>query len=353
MTQNSSIYSYQFLPFLEGIIANRDKKQMKFTCKESSRLDNFLAKELDLPRNQVTNLIKNIGVHVNKKLVKKAGFKVSCNDGIEAYFPEPKTSPSHYEVSFEVDILYEDEHLLVLNKPPFVTVHGAPSVKEATLVDWLKLKNISLSTLSGEERHGLVHRIDKQTSGALAVAKTNEAHLGLSRQLEEKTMGRYYLAMVHLPLKENCIVEKPIGRNPKNRLKMGIVQHGRSAKSAFFKIQESSKSRFELIAAKLYTGRTHQIRVHLESISRAILGDDLYGFKSQKAKISRVMLHAHMLYLTHPITKQALLVKAPLFEDFNELLKKYFERQTYEETIDALDYLDMFSLADEWVLKHT
>lgn len=326
---------------------------MKFTCKEQLRLDIFLTTHLNLPRNQITHLIKNVGVFVNDKEVKKAGYKLESGDMVYVNLPEPKKDESEYNVNFDVDILYEDEHLLVVNKPPFITVHWAPSVKEATLVDWLKSKNISLSTLSGEERHGLVHRIDKQTSGALVIAKTNQVHTALSKQLEDKSMGRYYLAMIHLPLKENCIINKPIGRNPKNRLKMAVVARGREAKSAFFKVQESHKSKFELIAAKLYSGRTHQIRVHLESISRSILGDDLYGFKSQKAKISRVMLHAHKLYFTHPITKEKLLIKAPLFEDFCEVLEKYFERNIHEEIINELDYLDIFNSTARWMHKHT
>lgn len=325
---------------------------MKFTCKKSLRLDLFLTSKLKISRNQITNLIKNVGVHVNEKCIKKAGYKLEVNDEIKVTLPKPTSTNSTYEVHFEVDILYEDEHLLVVNKPPFVTVHGALSVKEATLVDWLKKNNFSLSTLSGEERHGLVHRIDKETSGALAIAKTNEAHANLAKQLEAKTMGRYYLAMINLPLKENCVVEKPIGRNPKNRLKMAIVKNARAAKSAFYKLDQDQQSRYELIAAKLYTGRTHQIRVHLESLSRSILGDNLYSFKSQKAKIPRVMLHAHTLYLTHPITKKALLVKAPLFEDFNQLLEKYFERTLSEKIIDSIDYLDIFSMADEWVHRY-
>lgn len=326
---------------------------MKYICTETQRLDTFLTTKIDLPRNQIAGLIKKVGIEVNQKLIKKTGFKVQNGDRIVVNLPKQESSKEQYIVNFDLEILYEDEYLLIINKPPQIIVHGAPSVKEATVVDWLKSKNISLSTLSGEERHGIVHRIDKQTSGALAIAKTNEAHIKLSQQLEQKTMGRYYLALINLPLKENCIVEKPIARNPKNRLKMGIVEGGREAKSAFCKLLESEKSSYELIGIKLYTGRTHQIRVHLESISRSILGDDLYGFKSQKATIPRVMLHAHMLYVQHPLTNKTLFVKAPLFDDFNGVLEKYFKRTIYEQIIASSNYLDCFSLDNQWLRKFT
>ncbi len=320
-----------------------------FTCKENLRVDVFLSNELEIPRNQVLKLIKDKGIHVNKKNVNKPSFKLQSGDIVEFFEPKLHVKPSEYEVDFDVDILYEDDDLMVVNKPPNLVVHPAPSVKEATLVDWLKSKNIRLSTLNGDERHGIVHRIDKQTSGALVVAKTNKAHENLSYQLENKTMGRYYLAMIDLPLKEDCVVEKPIGRNPKNRLKMSVVQNAREAKSAFCNLHVSSHERFALIAAKLYTGRTHQIRVHLESISRHILGDDLYGFKTHKAKITRVMLHAYILYLIHPISKEPLFVKAPFFDDFSDLGKKYFLKEENDEIFKQEFIVERFCDAHKWL----
>ncbi len=306
---------------------------MTFTCKENGRLDLIMSKELDKSRAQIEKFIKNIGVTVNDKEVKKPGFKLTTGDKIEYEFAMPQEQKNEYKVDFDIDVLYEDDDILVINKPPFLTVHPAPSVKEATLVDWLKQKGIRLSTISGEERHGIVHRIDKETSGALVIAKNDEAHINLSNQLQDKSMGRYYLAVIDLPLKDNLIVDKPIGRNRKNRLKMDVVEGGKVAKSAFVKLLESEKSRFELIAVKLFTGRTHQIRVHLNSLSRHILGDGLYGFKSQNGKISRVMLHAYVLYLKHPKTGRDLEITAPLFEDFKDVLEKYFNKERVYESI--------------------
>ncbi len=171
------------------------------------------------------------------------------------------------------------------------------------MLDWLTKNGFSLSTLAGEHRNGIVHRLDRDTTGVMVVAKTNEAHRILSEQLKDRSMGRYYLALINYPLKDNSIVDRPIARNPKNRFKMGIVNGGKEAKSAFLKLLQS-KSLIELVAVKLYTGRTHQIRVHLGSIGRYILGDVLYGFKSKQDTINRVMLHAYKFYLIHPTRKE-------------------------------------------------
>ncbi|WP_024955511.1 RluA family pseudouridine synthase [Sulfurospirillum arcachonense] len=316
---------------------------MTFTCKQSGRLDAIMSKELSLPRNQIEQLIKQVGVKVDNKEVKKSGLKLKGDEVIEYDFVEAKKEKEHYEVNFDIDVLYEDEDILVINKPPFLTVHPAPSVKEATVVDWLIKRGISLSTISGDERHGIVHRIDKETSGALVIAKNNEAHMYLSRQLEDKSMGRYYLAITDIPLKENTIVDKPIGRNRKNRLKMDVVQDGREAKSAFCKLALSKSEKIELIGAKLFTGRTHQIRVHLSALSRHILGDSLYGFKSQKSKIARVMLHAYILYLQHPKTGEFMQVIAPPFEDFENVLKKHFNKDEIDEKIDSSYIIKRFN----------
>jgi len=298
------------------------------------RIDKVLAQELDVSRNQVEKLVKDGLVSVNNKKITKTSFKVSEGDEIAYEFKEAeKRKP--VEVDFDVEVLYEDDYLLVVNKPSGLVVHPAPSVKEPTLVDWLIHKGISLSTISGEERHGIVHRIDKETTGALVVAKTNEAHEKLSLQLQDKSMGRYYLALIDCPLKDDTIVDKPIGRNPKNRLKMDVVPHGKPARTAFKKLLTSDYN-VELIAAKLFTGRTHQIRVHLNTLGRHILGDDLYGFKTKRDKIPRVYLHAYLLYLVHPISGEKMEFEAPLFDDMTTYMTKYFDQGEIDEKINPL-----------------
>jgi 23S rRNA pseudouridine1911/1915/1917 synthase len=326
---------------------NMDKNFIVF---ETNRLDKFLASQIDASRNQIEQLIKKEYVKVDGKVVSKTGLKLKENQSIDVHFPQSElTQIKNIEFIKEslkdkkIEIIYEDEHILVINKPYNLTVHDAPSVKDATLVDWLKLNNISLSTISAEVRHGIVHRLDKGTSGVMVVAKTNEAHLELSKQLEAKSMGRYYLAIIDNPLKDNIIVDKPIGRNQNNRLKMSIDENGRNAKSAFCKVSLSNKENFELIAAKLYTGRTHQIRVHLSSMNRHILGDNLYGFKGELNKINRFYLHAYYLYLTHPVTNERMSFKANLPDDMNQFLNINFQGENIDDKINENNITSYFN----------
>lgn len=306
------------------------ESKQAFVVQEGGRLDRLLTHHIAQSRNQVEQLIKEGMVTVDGKTITKTGYKLKAGVTIAYTFKEvvPKEPVA---IDFDVEVIYEDDHLLVVNKPAGLVVHPAPSVKEPTLVDWLMHRGISLSTIAGEERHGIVHRIDKETTGALVIAKTNEAHVHLSEQLRDKSMGRYYLALIDYPLKSSGIVDKPIGRNRNNRLKMDIVGEGKEAMSAFYKLAESEKQ-IELITVKLFTGRTHQIRVHLQSLGRHILGDALYGFKSKQDTIDRVYLHAYKLYLTHPVTNQAMSFIAPLFPDMQNFIDQNFnEGEIYEK----------------------
>jgi 23S rRNA pseudouridine1911/1915/1917 synthase len=307
---------------------------LTFEANGGERLDTFLGSAMDEPRNQVAHLIKNGHVDVDGKKTLKPGLKLKAGQQVVVSLPEMEPEAAQ-PIDFDVPILYEDDHLLVIDKPSGLTVHPAPSVKEPTLVDWLKHHNIRLSTLSGEERHGIVHRLDKGTSGVMVVAKTNEAHDALSKQLQDKSMGRYYLAVITPPLKEDLtLVDKPIGRSPHNRLKMAAVPHGKAAQTLFKKLLLSDDEKQELIACKLFTGRTHQIRVHLETFSRHILGDHLYGIKSNPDKIQRILLHAYTLYFTHPQSGETMRFHAPLPQAFASWLQSHFDTETLDETID-------------------
>ncbi len=296
------------------------------------RLDRFLASVLSYSRNQIEKMIRAAQVSVDGELILKPGTRITAGARIDYRIVE---APRRVEipVDFDVAILYEDEDILVVNKPAGLVVHPAPSVKGPTLVDWLVQRGISLSTLSGEERHGIVHRIDKDTTGALVIAKNNAAHQNLSEQLQNKTMGRYYLAVIDRPLKHNRIVEAPIARNPRNRLKMAVVEGGRAAKTQFVTLSTSRQLGTGLVAARLFTGRTHQIRVHLGALGRHILGDDLYGIKTKKGKIGRIFLHAYVLYLTHPTRGDNLEVVAPMFDDMEGYLNRNFDKELLHETI--------------------
>ena len=180
----------------------------KFIATNSQRLDIFLSANLQISRNQIANLIKSNAVFVNQKAISKPSFKLNFGDSIEIFYPKTEQKNSEEQIcDFSVEILYEDDYLLVINKPANLVVHSAPSVKEPTLVDWLKQNSYTLSTINGEIRAGIVHRLDKGTSGALVMAKTNFAHANLSEQLSDKSMGRIYLAMTDLALKDDCVIE--------------------------------------------------------------------------------------------------------------------------------------------------
>jgi len=308
----------------------------EYTATQAERLDTFLTAQIGQTRSQIAALIKRECVFVDGKKVARPGVKLKIGQHVKVEFPEAKEQKA-LDVDFDVEILYEDDDVLVINKPSGVTVHPAPSVKEATLVDWLKHKGIRLSTISGEERHGIVHRLDKGTSGTMVVAKNNEAHEFLSKQLQDKSMGRYYIAVVTPPLKEDVtIIESNIGRSSHNRLKMACgLEHGKYAKTMFKHLALSGDEKTQLIACKLFTGRTHQIRVHLESMNRHILGDHIYGLSPKTEKAERILLHAYLIYFIHPTTQEKLFFKADFDKIMNETIINKFDTEILNEVIDT------------------
>lgn len=320
------------------------RKTEEYICENPERLDVFLSNEIGQTRSQIAQLIKQNSVFIDGKIVPRPGVKLKSGQKVSVNFPEAKEAAA-LDVDFDVEVLYEDDDILVINKPSGVTVHPAPSVKEATLVDWLKHKGVRLSTISGEERHGIVHRLDKGTSGAMVIAKNNEAHEFLSAQLQDKTMGRYYIAVVSPPLKEDMMeVESNIGRSSSNRLKMACgLEHGKYAKTIFKQLLLSQDTRSQLIACKLFTGRTHQIRVHLESMNRHILGDHIYAQSPNMEKSERILLHAYIIYFTHPTTKKRVLLQAGLDEYMQEKLGKKFNTEILNEVMDTEYIMHSFS----------
>ena len=308
----------------------------EYTATQPERLDTFLTAQIGQTRSQIAALIKRECVFVDGKKVARPGVKLKIGQHVKVEFPEAKEQKA-LDVDFDVEILYEDDDVLVINKPSGITVHPAPSVKEATLVDWLKHKGIRLSTISGEERHGIVHRLDKGTSGTMVVAKNNEAHEFLSKQLQDKSMGRYYIAVVTPPLKEDVtIIESNIGRSSHNRLKMACgLEHGKYAKTMFKHLALSGDEKTQLIACKLFTGRTHQIRVHLESMNRHILGDHIYGLSPKTEKAERILLHAYLIYFIHPTTQEKLFFKADFDKIMNETIINKFDTEILNEVIDT------------------
>lgn len=319
------------------------KETEKFISDTKERLDLFLSVKLGQTRSQIAQLIKIGCIEIDGKVVTRPGVKLKENQNIQITYPKVKEEKA-LEVDFDVEILYEDDTLLVINKPSGVTVHPAPSVKDATLVDWLKHKGIRLSTISGEERHGIVHRLDKGTSGAMVVAKTNEAHQALSEQLQDKSMGRYYLAVITPPLKDDItMIEQSIGRSNHNRLKMACKDEGKYAKTLFKQLALSKDEKNQLIACKLFTGRTHQIRVHLESINRHIIGDHIYATSTKEEKIERILLHAFVLYFKHPVTQEKMFFRAPFDGIIQNYLEKKFDGDNLDEIMDINYIINSFT----------
>jgi len=316
----------------------------KYICENSERLDTFLSTQIGQTRSQIAALIKAKNVYVDTKLVAKPGLKLKVGQKVTVEFPLPKQEVA-LDVNFDVEILYEDNDVLVINKPSGLTVHPAPSVKEATLVDWLKHKGVRLSTISGEERHGIVHRLDKGTSGTMIVAKNNEAHEFLSLQLQDKSMGRYYIAVITPPLKEDVTtIEENIGRSSHNRLKMACgLAHAKHAKTMFKQLALSSDEKTQLVACKLFTGRTHQIRVHLETINRHILGDYIYGLSPKVEKAERILLHAYMIYFIHPRTKKVMTFNANMDEYMKDAIDKKFNLESLNDIMENSYIVNSFT----------
>lgn len=322
------------------------EEKKSYLCLESQRLDLFLAQYIEQSRSQIAQLIKQSNVFIDDKLEIKPSAKLKANQIVTVIFPTIKEEEPH-AIDFDITILYEDDDLLVVNKPSGVTVHPAPSVKEATLVDWLKSKKIALSTMASSERDGIVHRIDKGTSGVMVIAKNNEAHALLAEQLQDHSMGRYYLAVVTPPLKEDItIIEHAIGRNPTNRLKMACLEEGKESKTLFTSLMPSNDDKNQLIGAKLYTGRTHQIRVHLESMSRHILGDATYAVSPRVEKSEHILLHAYIVYFIHPRTKEKVVFQAPLNDLMQNYLVKNFNKERLDEVMDSNFIINSFNSAD-------
>lgn len=311
------------------------------------RADIFLAKTLQISRSQVEKLCANKQILLNGSPLTKLGILLKAQDIFTFQERVKPLCDSTNSQTFEIPILYQDEELLILNKPAGLIVHRANVQDEQyTLVDWLKQKNFSLSNLGDSYRAGIVHRLDKGTSGAIVIAKTNFAHEHLKSQLQLRQMGRYYLCVIDKALKESQMVDSPLIRHSKNRLKYTTTNknnpNAKSAKTAFFKISstQNEKLRYELIGAKLFSGRTHQIRAHLSSLNRHILGDYFYGYTKDSHfngfLEDRILLHSHLLYLNHPKNGETLHFYAPLFEDMQDFLKTHFSLENYQDSSNNL-----------------
>lgn len=262
-----------------------------------TRLDLFLSEQLAITRSQVKRLVDSELVRVNGEAV-KAGYKLRAGDEIEVTIrPEPEMNLEPEPIPLQ--ILYEDEDLAVINKPKGLVVHPGAGNWTGTLVHALLYHLDDLSEEGGSDRPGIVHRLDKDTSGLMVVAKNNSTHAHLSELLKERLMEKHYLALVHGAMRDDeGVIDKPIGRHPKDRKKMAVVEWGREAQT-IYRVEERF-SKYTLVRLRLITGRTHQIRVHLASLHHPIVGDPLYGLKTGNLGADSQLLHACYLAFTHP-----------------------------------------------------
>ena len=297
------------------------KKFLVSEEEEGDRLDVYLSNQLgDMSRSYVQKIIKDQKVKINSK-VEKSKYLVKKSDEVEVEIPAPKI----LEVTpqdIPIDIVYEDKDFLIVNKKQGMVVHPAPGNYENTLVNAVLYHcEDKLSSINGIIRPGIVHRIDKDTSGLLMIAKNNNSHNFLAEQLKDHSITREYEFICHGVVKEDKItVDKPIGRNPKDRLKMAVVKDGKRAVTHFEVIERFEN--FTHVRATLETGRTHQIRVHSLYINHPLLGDPLYGPKNSKFKLDGQTLHARKLGFIHPTTKEYVEFNSELLDYFQDIIAK-------------------------------
>ncbi|WP_053390805.1 RluA family pseudouridine synthase [Spiroplasma kunkelii] len=297
--------------------------KINFTVYLSARIDKILTNYFKtnttpFSRTKIQALIKQEKVQVNGQVV-SANYVSQIGDHVRIEFPNPKASEL-IPMPIPLTILYEDSYLMVIDKPNNLVVHPAPGHQNDTLVNALLARRVQWSTASGEQRPGIVHRIDRQTTGTLIIAKNDVVHHQLQQQIQTKQLQRRYLALVHGQIIENrAKIDAPIGRAPNNRKKMTVtVKNSKKAVTNIIVIERFND--YTYIECELESGRTHQIRVHLKYINHPIVGDPLYSTAADKKESFGQYLHAYQLIFIHPVTKETLTITAALPQEFEQRL---------------------------------
>ncbi len=291
---------------------------------EGMRLDQFLAAELtEHSRSYIQKLIKNGRVSLNERPGKPAA-RIQTEDRILLTVP-PLKELAVLPEEMPLDILYEDEDVILINKPKDMVVHPCPGKYSGTLVNGLLAHcKEQLSGINGVLRPGIVHRIDKDTTGVLVVCKNDMAHRSLAEQLKEHSITRKYEAIVYNNFSEDeGVIDAPIGRNPADRKKMAVEYKNGKRAVTHYRVLDHLNRQFNYVECQLETGRTHQIRVHMASIGHPLLGDEIYGPKNGRKGLKGQCLHARVLGFIHPRTGKYIEFEAPLPEYFKELLEKF------------------------------
>ncbi|MEC9489613.1 MAG: RluA family pseudouridine synthase, partial [Halanaerobiales bacterium] len=286
---------------------------------QGMRIDKFLAAEVDdLSRSYIQKLIERGKITANENAVDKS-YKIAAGDLLKIIIEEKESEIKAVEM--ELDIVYEDQDIIVINKNSDRVVHPAPGHYDDTIVNALLAHVDNLSAINGVKRPGIVHRLDKDTSGLLIVAKNDKSHKELARQFKNRSVEKYYYALVEGNLAyEKGKIEAPIGRDPNNRKKMAVRKHHSKNAVSRFKIIEEFKDH-TLVEVKIETGRTHQIRVHFSYLGHPVVGDKKYGSKNQ-LEAERQLLHAKKLIIKHPDTGKKMEFEAELKSDFKAVLDK-------------------------------
>lgn len=286
---------------------------------KGKRIDSFLNEVIeDATRSYIQKIIDGGYVEITGKKTTKSGNKLKGTETIVVNLPEDETLDLIPE-DIPLEIIYEDSDIVIINKAPNMVVHPAHGNYNGTLVNALLYHIKDLSTINGVIRPGIVHRLDKDTSGVIVVAKHDEAHTTLSDMFKEKTLEKTYVCIAKGIFKDKSgRIETLIGRDPRDRKKMAVVTENGKIAISNYEILDESKN-YSLVKVRIETGRTHQIRVHMKSLNHPILGDSTYGNSTDG--IDRQMLHAYRLKFTHPISKKEMVVTAPITEDFKRALK--------------------------------
>lgn len=292
---------------------------------EGKRIDAFISTNINISRVAAQRLIEEDKIHVNGKNVKPS-YKVKLGDKIIVEKDEPKEISINAQ-NIPISILYQDNDIIVVNKPKGMVVHPANGNWDGTLVNAIMaICKDSLSGIGGEIRPGIVHRLDKDTSGAIIIAKNDEAHINLSNQIKNHEVEKTYIALVRGIVKVNeATIDMPIARSISDRKKMAVSEKGKRAITHFKVLKRYLKDNCSLLEIKIETGRTHQIRVHLSQIGYPIIGDNVYSKGSNKWGINGQCLHAKSLKFKHPITGKEMFIEAPLPEYFENVINELNE----------------------------
>lgn len=299
------------------------KKIIVKDIKQRERLDSYISKEnKEISRMAIKRLLDEGKIHVNS-VVEKASYKIKENDVIEIEI-EPAKEIELKAQDIPIEVIYEDKDIIVVNKPKGLVVHPANGNPDGTLVNAImSICKDSLSGIGGEIRPGIVHRLDKDTSGILIVAKNDKAHINMSEKIKNREVKKTYIALVRGKITENeATINMPIGRSTKDRKKMAVNKNGKEAITHFNVLERytTNNGSYTLLQIKIDTGRTHQIRVHLSEIGYPVIGDGTYSNGKNEFEIEGQMLHAKKLEFKHPITQKDMTLEAPLPEYFEKVL---------------------------------